>query len=77
MIAVSKEIRGQHARIAQAATSAMRRRFQKRRSFRGGCPGRAGAGSTFLRDHDVVNDIGRGVILLEETFDSVERPSSG
>jgi hypothetical protein len=31
----------------------------------------------FLRDHDVVNDIGRGVILLEEAFDSVERPSSG
>ena len=32
---------------------------------------------TFLSDHDVVNDIGLEVILLEEAFDSVERPSSG
>ena len=32
---------------------------------------------TFLKDHDVVNDIGLGVILLEEAFDSVERLSSG
>ena len=29
-----------------------------------------------LSDHDVVNDVGIEVILLAETFDSVERPSS-
>ena len=32
---------------------------------------------TFLSDHDVVNDVGIEVILLDEAFDSVERPSSG
>jgi uncharacterized protein YbcI len=32
---------------------------------------------TFLSDHDVVNDIGLEVILLEEALDSVERPLAG